>query len=121
MWLEKFLDILEIDELEAVIGHSYGGKLAGYAWLISPNKLPKLKQGLFLIGPSGIPNKLSIPLKIIRQFLAFIPYQLKRGLFAPLRKKLYQTIEADADYLNLTPFQEKILRLILNEDLRKKQ
>ena len=117
-WLIAFLRQLEITELEAVIGHSYGGKLASFGWLKAGTQLPLVRQGLFLISPSGVPNSLPLSSRLLKRGLGLIPKSLKRGLLTPWRQKLYQQIDPDADYLRATPFQEATLNKILSEDIR---
>jgi len=117
-WLIAFLRQLEVTELEAVIGHSYGGKLASFGWLSAATQLPLVRQGLFLISPSGVPNSLPLTSRLLKQGLGLVPKSLKRGILVPWRQKLYQRIDPDADYLRATPFQEDTLNLILKEDIR---
>lgn len=117
-WLQAFLAELEITELEAVIGHSYGGKLAGFGWLGQSLPLPPVRKGLFLIDPSGIPNSLSWPQRVVRTGLQVLPRGVKRGALGRLRARYYRLFDPDADYLQATPFQEATLRSILREDVR---
>jgi pimeloyl-ACP methyl ester carboxylesterase len=121
LWLQDFLVKLEITELEAVIGHSYGGKLAAYGWLASTCKLPLVTKGLFLVGPSGIPNSLPLLHRLLKVGLACIPKSVKRGIFGSWRTALYSWLDTDADYLHSTQFQEETLQKILGEDLRTRQ
>ena len=120
-WLQNFLEKLEIQELEAVIGHSYGGKLAGYGWLNTSTKLPPVKKGLYLLGSSGIPNRLPFFHRLLKTVLFVIPRSIKRNFFGAWRAKLYSWLDTDADYLHSTLFQEETLQKILGEDIRRRQ
>jgi pimeloyl-ACP methyl ester carboxylesterase len=119
-WLRAFLESQNITQLEGVIGHSYGAKLAGFTWLTShATSFPKLKSGLFLIGASGIPAHLSFPKRVLQTSLSFVPGTVKRQVLSGLRTKLYSWLDADADYFHASPFQETTLQRILSEDIRK--
>lgn len=117
-WLKSFLHATRVQDIEAVIGHSYGGKLSAYAWIADEDDLPQPKAGLFLIGPSGIPTPLSPFRRFLAKNLSLIPLSLRRGLLSPVRKFLYHTLLNEKDYLSATPFQEETLRRVLPEDIR---
>ncbi len=118
LWLEEFLETVGITQLEAVIGHSYGAKVAAYGWL-THSHLPPIVHGLFLVGPSGIPNRLPFFKKILKTGLSLIPKSIKRGILGKWRTGFYSLIDNDADYLHSTAFQEQTLQHILSEDIRK--
>jgi pimeloyl-ACP methyl ester carboxylesterase len=119
-WLQAFLQELEITELEAVLGHSYGGKLAAFGWLGSnASELPILKHGILAIGPSGIPSRLTATRALLGNILPLIPAFIRRGLFGSLRTYFYKTVLDEQDYISATPFQEQTLHKILREDIRK--
>jgi len=120
IWLATFLEECQITEIHAVIGHSFGGKLASFAWLNPHNEfsLPTPKQGVFLISASGIVPPKSFWQARITPLFAALPQELKRSIFAPLRSFLYKKILRETDYLLATPFQEATLREILSEDIR---
>lgn len=120
-WLQALIAELQIAKLEAVIGHSYGGKVAAWSWLVQPNLNIKPAKGLFLIGPSGIPPRLSISKKMLKNFLPFFPSFVKRQVFGFLRPWLYNRLETNADYLQATTFQQQTLAQILDEDIRHSQ
>ncbi len=117
-WLEQFLQELGIQELSAVIGHSYGGKIATFAWK-SENALPQLKQGALLISPSGIPARLSWKRQLLSSILPLFPSFIRRGLFSSWRTFFYTRLLHEEDYLQASPFQEQTLNRILLEDVRK--
>ena len=117
-WLKAFLHALRVQELEAVVGHSYGGKISAFAWLSQSSDLPLPKNGLFLIGPSGIPTPLSPARRFLAKALPLIPVSVRRGALAPLRRFLYLTLLNERDYLSASPYQEETLRQILPEDIR---
>lgn len=165
IWLEQFLIQAKVSDLHAVIGHSYGAKIAAWTWIkskthhnknfnesnhndeahqvspgsqVSPSfpsspdgdlenltsnlKFPKIppppQHGLFFIGPSGIPQPLSVSKKVLKTILPFLPHPLKRKALAPLRPWLYRKLDTDSDYLRSTAFQEATLQKILSEDVR---
>lgn len=117
-WLQDFLKKTNTSQLSAVIGHSYGAKVAAWHFLQSATSL-KPTQGLFLIGPSGIPNKLSWYKKILKSSLPLVPLLIKRKMLVAIRPWIYRQLDADSDYLQSTPWQEKTLQKILTEDIRR--
>lgn len=118
-WLADFLKVLKISQLEAVIGHSYGGKTAAFAWCKKESDLPQLKHGLLLISPSGIPARLSLSRKVLAQALPMIPSFVRRNLLASFREYFYRVLLQESDYISATPFQEATLQHILTEDIRR--
>lgn len=121
LWLETFLQELDIQSLEAVVGHSFGGKLIAFAWFskLKPAHLPDIKQGAFLVGPSGIVAPKAFPQRVLKLLLGLIPLAVKRQLLGSARTWLYTKVLKETDYLHATPFQETTLQLILEEDIRK--
>lgn len=118
-WLQKFLKQLAVEELHAVVGHSFGGKLASFAWLTQYKKHLLPCQRIFLLSASGIPSELSWKRRATRTILSFIPHRVKRSSFTQsLRKKLYLGVLQEADYVTSTSFQEQTLRKILTQDIR---
>lgn len=117
-WLSDFLTAINVSELEAVLGHSYGGKIAAFGWFGTDPSLPLTKKGLFLIGPSGIPTPLSSARKLLSHTLPLIPVTIRRQLFGGARRILYAKLLNERDYVNASPFQEATLRQILPEDIR---
>lgn len=119
-WLKAFLHELNITELHAVIGHSYGGKIAAFGWLTENPMLPPTKKGIFAIGPSGIPSQLSAPRTLLGQMLPLIPNFVKRDLLGSARTFFYKNLLDEQDYISATPFQEHTLHKILREDIRRR-
>lgn len=118
-FLADFLTSLEISELDLVIGHSFGGKVAAYSWLGKQAKMPVVpKKGLFLIGPSGIPAPQTKLVQIIKSVSSLVPELLKNQISPNWKKYLYAQIDTDLDYAHATQFQKDTLKLILSEDLR---
>lgn len=120
-WLRVFLRERNVTTIHAVIGHSFGAKIAGFAWLAyaSTLNLPAVTKGLGLISASGVPNDLVWWRRLLRTGLGFIPIHIKRRLGGAGRKILYENILHEYDYLSATPFQEDTLRLILPADIRR--
>lgn len=117
-WLREFLKELEVNELEAVLGHSYGAKVAGWFWLTRTQPVVTVNKGLFLLDPSGVPNRLAWYQRGLQIVLPWLPQSWKRGALAKLRPWLYRSLDADSDYLLATPWQEATLQQILREDIR---
>jgi pimeloyl-ACP methyl ester carboxylesterase len=117
-WLAQFLRAQKIDSLTAVLGHSFGGKLAAFGWWSENAPLPPVKKGFFLIDPSGIVNELPPSRRFLRAVAQMIPKKLKRGALAALRQRVYTQVLKETDYLSATKFQEETLNLILREDIR---
>lgn len=119
-WLATFLRNLEIDELEGVVGHSFGGNLASFSWFAFAEELamPSVQKGFFLISPSGLTNKLPASRKFLRSFLPYIPHIIKRKLLRPIRQFLYVTLLNETDYWHATPFQEASLHEFLSQNIR---
>jgi pimeloyl-ACP methyl ester carboxylesterase len=119
-WLEKFLDeVITLYKLpiSAVIGHSYGGKLA--ALYQSEKRKPEIKK-LILIDASGIPRTLTTKQKSLALLSRLTPPWIKSTVSSHLREKVYTTFGADSDYLTENKEHKATLRKILHENLSKK-
>jgi pimeloyl-ACP methyl ester carboxylesterase len=122
-WLREFLEAQRVDTLAAVMGHSLGGKLAGFAWLVHSDQellaLPVVQHGLFLISPSGICASLSWKQQAMRWLSSLVPHRLSRQALSDLRRWVYQQWLGEADYYQADPWQEATLKRILAEDIRR--
>jgi pimeloyl-ACP methyl ester carboxylesterase len=117
-WLGDFLKEQQVSQLAAVLGHSFGGKIAMFGWLNGPVALPAAAEGLFLLSPSGIEPQLSWYRRLIQFGLGFIPHNLKRRWLPQVREWYYTKLLNEVDYLRSDLFQEATLRHILKEDIR---
>ena len=113
LWLNEFLEKTTPDKKVILIGHSFGGKIAALFTAQYPQKVTKL----FLIGPSGIPDKVSPSITTKTKILALVPDFLKNKIAPELRNKFQKTIGASSDYLNSSPDQQKILKNTIKENI----
>ena len=113
LWLEEFLKKTLGDKKIILVGHSIGGKIAALFAANHPKKVTKL----FLIAPSGIPDKINF-LKIKRRkVLSIIPKTFKQKVPHRLKNKLLKHVGASPDYLNATAAQRIILKNVIQEDI----
>lgn len=118
VWLATFLEAVGNPPLEAVIGHSFGGKLASWAWVgntLSPSPFPLPRHGIFLIGASGIEPRLSWTRRFLARVLPLVPSGMKRGMLRSVRRWWYEQILQETDYLDASRFQEQTLHKILRQ------
>lgn len=112
LWLDDFIQKIE-QKPEAVIGHSYGGKIlleyCSGKYVYTPKKV-------VLLDSSGIPNILSSKQKALRLIAKYTPKMLKDTLKGSLRSKIYTSFGADSDYVWANEFQKRTLQIILKED-----
>lgn len=121
-WLDSFLDevLPKKPPIVGVLGHSFGGKLAAFAWAAyAPTlKLPEISTGIFLIDPSGITPKKPLLTTLSTQIIQRIPRSVKQNSLAQLRQWWYLSVLKEEDYYSATPFQAETLRKILHQDIR---
>lgn len=115
-WLEAFLkESLGNRVAHAVVGHSFGAKVA-VSWAANGVHKAALKK-LVLIGAAGLPDPLT-PRQLAQQrFFSLIPGALKKSLPLRLRQQILQKAGAASDHLNSTPEQRVILQRTVRENL----
>lgn len=122
-WLDAFLaEVLPPKAtLVGVLGHSFGGKLAAFAWLAYADalKLPTPENGFFFFDPSGITPKKPVLTALSSTLIQLVPRSLKQNSLASLRRWWYLEILKEEDYYSATPFQAETLRCILSQDIRR--
>jgi pimeloyl-ACP methyl ester carboxylesterase len=113
LWLDEFLKKTTQSKKIILIGHSLGGKISALFAAEHPEKVDKL----FLIGPSGIPDKIDSPKKTKVKILATIPDFFKNIVTPKLRHRLLKMVGSSSDYLNSSPDQQKILKNTIKENI----
>lgn len=119
-WLGAFLAAIKKTvgkDIAALIGHSYGGKLAS---LYTSQKTSLQPSKLVLIDASGIPRSLTTKQKFLSLLAKVTPPWLKGSISSKLKGQVYSTFEADSDYLTENEAHKATLRKILKENLAKK-
>lgn len=111
-WLYTFLETLHLKPL-ALIGHSYGAKIASCFAFSLMKPAPKR---LVLIGSSGIPTTLTKSKKIVAAITNMTPRFLKNALPDAVVRAFYKNIVGETDYADANRFQKATLRNILAED-----
>lgn len=111
-WIEK----IDIKDLHAVVGHSYGGAIA--ITLLSGGKIRP--QKLILIASAGIRNKKLLRKRLIKGAakvgkvpLYFLPRESRRKA----REKFYRSLGSD---MLLLPHMELTFKRIIGEDVQAK-
>lgn len=108
LWLNELIKKVAKNKKIILIGHSFGGKIAArYA-----SRYPKQVKKLFLVGPSGIPNKITQ-----ERSLSLIPNWIKSIFPQQIRYRLLKYTNASSDYLNSSPDQQKILKNTIVENI----
>lgn len=116
-WLTEFLRDLRVESLAAVVGHSFGGKTAAFAYLTGQHELPTPDRGLFLLAASGICAPLPWTRRAMQTVLAWVPMAVKHS-GSPVRRWYYERVLHETDYLHANAFQAGTLRRILRSDIR---
>lgn len=112
--IKHFLNKIDVNQIECLIGHSNGGSIAIKA--VSSSKLNPTK--LILIGSAGIRSNKKGKLKTIKLATKtgkLISSPLPKNLKNKLRKKLYNQIGSD---LLVAEHMEPSFKKIISEDLQ---
>lgn len=114
-FIKSFLDELNVEKIDLLVGHSLGGRISIKAvanHILSPSKL-------ILIGSAGVKHSASLKNRIykviakIGKFVLSIPGL--NSFSATMREKLYQAADS-TDYLKAGSMQQIFLKVI-DEDL----
>lgn len=109
-WLKK----IDVKDVEALVGHSYGGACAISGVgdeILKPNKL-------ILLSSSGIRDVYKVRRLALKSAAKLVKVPLEMlpdGLRARLKKKAYTAIGSDA---MLLPHMQQTFRRLINEDLQ---
>lgn len=112
-FVRNFLQKIGVSELEALVGHSFGGRIAikGTAEKVFvPKKIILIASGGIAKGRTPRNILFGLIAKVGKLFVFFLPSYRRY-----LQEKLYK--RAGSDYLNAGPLRETFLRVI-REDLR---
>ena len=114
LWLKDFVQKVLPRQKFAVLGHSFGGKVAAlYAATAHDSQLTKL----IVMDASGLPDPLPNTKKFQQHVLRFVPESLKNALPLSLKAKVLQRINSPTDHLNSTKDQRAILRATISENI----
>lgn len=112
-WLEAFIQKTVGDKKFALLGHSFGGKIAAiYAATVQPKELKEL----LLVDISGLPVELSSQKKLQEKMFGFIPASFKQFLPQTLKEKILSRFGAE-DYQTATTQQRAIFKIIVKENI----
>jgi pimeloyl-ACP methyl ester carboxylesterase len=111
-WLKKLITQLGLSPL-ALIGHSFGGKIAA----LCTQAYPDSTRQLVLIGAAGIPDPLSPTTTIKQTLISLVPEVIKNALPHQLKTRVLGSLNLSTDNLNSQPHQKKIARLIVQENI----
>lgn len=114
-FVARFLDKIEVDALDTLVGHSFGGRIAIKGLATSVLSASRL----VLIGAAGVKHSdetKNIALKAVaKSGKAILSLPVLNKFASTARKKLYKSIGSE-DYINAGPMQQIFLNTI-NEDL----
>lgn len=118
VWLNQFLDDLQIQEKVYLMGHSFGGAIASQFAVDYANKLKKI----ILVAPAIIrektfetQKKLDLIQKISKFFKRIFEFSIFSIFYKPVRKVWYKII-GSPDYNKTTPKMAKIMQAVIQDD-----
>lgn len=113
-WLHDVLEKLAPKGVDALIGHSFGGKVAVNFLHYFPTANVKK---LVLIASSGLPPELTSKQQFQQFVLGLIPGPLKKLVSVEKRQRILNKVGSSTDHLHSTEAQRAILRATIRESI----
>jgi len=113
-WLEEFLDQVIGARKFSLLGHSFGAKIAA-VWTAG-GKHAGLEQ-LILVDAAGLPDPLTKTQLMTKLMAELVPFGLKSLVKSSFKRRFFTKLGVGVDHLSSTPEQQKVLRLVVRENI----
>lgn len=118
-WLADFIAQTSDDQPVAVVGHSFGGKIAALAAADQTSTQPAISNltQLVLVDASGLPDPVSIPRQLQKTALGLIPPAIKNAIPYRLKLQLLAKTGNSTDFALSSPAQRRVFQEIYQENI----